>query len=200
MASSEVRFPRVAAIQLRPPGNSKGVDTDAVRVYAGRDSLLDMSMRRTTKREGGVEMRMRMIAVLATVAMAGFLTAARAEEKKPDARIELSGGSVAVGVGYSWAGGTLTYQGKKYEVEVKGLSVGDVGITKAEAAGDVYNLNKLSDFDGNYTAAAAGATVAGGAGASIMRNQNGVEIRLVATTQGLKFTFAAEGVSMKIKK
>ena len=37
--------------------------------------------------------------------------------------------------GYSWEGGALTYQGKKYQVEVKGLSVGDVGITKAEASG-----------------------------------------------------------------
>jgi hypothetical protein len=83
---------------------------------------------------------------------------------------------------------------------VKGISVGDVGITKAEAAGDVYHLNKLADFDGNYTAAAAGATVAGGASASAMKNQNGVVINLVATTQGLKFTFAAEGVSMKIKQ
>ena len=145
-------------------------------------------------------MRMRNICMLATVAAMSFLlTAARAEDK-PDGRIELSGGSVAVGIGYSWAAGTLTYQGKKYDVEVKGLSVGDVGISKAEAAGDVYHLAKLSDFDGNYTAAAAGATVAGGASASIMRNQNGVEIRLVSTTQGLKFTFAAEGVSMKIKK
>jgi len=144
-------------------------------------------------------MRMRTISVLATVAMLGFLSMARAEDQ-PDGRLELSGGSVAVGIGYSWAGGTLTYKGKKYEVEVKGLSVGDVGVTKAEAAGNVYHLAKLSDFDGNYTAAAGGATVAGGASASIMKNQNGVEIRLVTTNQGLKFTFAAEGVSMKIKK
>jgi len=144
-------------------------------------------------------MRTRTISILATIAMLGFLSAARAEDQ-PDGRLELSGGSVAVGIGYSWAGGTLTYKGKKYEVEVKGLSVGDVGVTKAEAAGNVYHLAKLSDFDGNFTAAAAGATVAGGGSASIMKNQNGVEVRLVSTTQGLKFTFAAEGVAMKIKK
>jgi hypothetical protein len=63
---------------------------------------------------------------------------------------------------------------------VKGLSVGDVGITSADASGSVYHLAKLSDFDGNYTAAGAGATVAGGASADIMKNQNGVEIRLVS--------------------
>ena len=86
------------------------------------------------------------------------------------------------------------------EVEVKGLSVGDVGITSADGSGSVYHLAKLSDFDGNYTAAGTGATVAGGASASIMKNQNGVEIRLVSTTQGVKFTFGAAGVSMKAKK
>ena len=84
-------------------------------------------------------MRTRTISILATIAMLGFLSAARAEDQ-PDGRLELSGGSVAVGIGYSWAGGTLTYKGKKYEVEVKGLSVGDVGVTKAEAAGNVYHL------------------------------------------------------------
>ncbi len=145
-------------------------------------------------------MRIRAIGMLATVVGLGFLlTVARAEDQ-PDATIKLHGGSVAVGIGYSWGGGTLTYKGKTYEVEVKGLSVGDVGASQVEAAGNVYHLAKLSDFDGNYTAAAAGATVAGGASASIMKNQNGVEIRLVSTTQGLKFTFAAAGVDLKIKK
>jgi hypothetical protein len=137
--------------------------------------------------------------MLATIAMLGLLSAARAEDK-PDATLKLSAGSVAVGIGYSWGGGTLTYKGKTYDVEVNGLSAGDVGISKAEASGDVYHLAKLSDFDGNYTAAGTGATVGGGASASIMKNQNGVEIRLVATTQGVKFNFGAGGVSLKIKK
>jgi envelope integrity protein A len=145
-------------------------------------------------------MRMRTIGMLATVAALGFLlTAARAEDT-PDATIKLSGGSVAVGIGYSWGGGTLTYKGKTYPVEVKGLSVGDVGASQVEASGNVYHLAKLADFDGNYTAAAAGVTVAGGASATAMKNQNGVVINLVSTTQGLKFTFAAAGVDLKIKK
>jgi hypothetical protein len=149
--------------------------------------------------KGEVKMRMRTINILAAIGMLGLLSLAQAEDT-PDATIKLKGGSVAVGIGYSWAAGELTYKGKTYEVEVKGISVGDVGVTSADASGSVYHLAKLSDFDGNYTAAKAGATVAGGASASIMKNQNGVEIRLVSTTQGLKFTFAAEGVAMKVKK
>jgi hypothetical protein len=138
---------------------------------------------------------------LVTMAALGFcLTVARAEDKAPDATLKLSGGSIAAGVGVSWGSGTLTYKGKEYPVDVKGLSVGDVGATKIEASGKVYNLAKLEDFDGNYTAAGAGLTAAGGAGAAVMKNQNGVTVELVATTQGVKVTAAAGGVEMKIKK
>jgi len=138
---------------------------------------------------------------LATIAALGFcLTVARAEDKTPDATLKLSGGSVAAGVGISWGGGTLTYQGKDYPVDVKGLSVGEVGATKIEGSGSVYNLKKIEDFDGNYTAAGAGMAVAGGASAVTMKNQNGVTVNLVSTTQGVKFALAAAGVQMKIKK
>jgi len=122
-----------------------------------------------------------------------------ADAKTPDATLKLSTGSVAAGIGFSWGGGTLTYKGKDHEISVKGLSVGDVGITKAEASGKVYGLKDLKDFDGNYTAVGAGATVAGGGSVVSMRNQNGVTIDLVATTQGLKVTLGGGGVDLKIK-
>jgi len=128
------------------------------------------------------------------------LSTVRAEDKAPDATLKLSAGSVAAGVGISWGSGTLTYKGKDYPISVTGLSVGDVGVTKIEASGKVYDLKSLDDFDGNYTAGAAGATVAGGGAVVGMRNQNGVSVNLVATTQGLKFTLGAGGVDMKIKK
>ena len=128
------------------------------------------------------------------------LTAAFAKGKKPDATLKLSAGSIAAGIGVSWGSGTLTYKGKSYPIDVKGLSVGDVGISKVEASGKVYNLKSLGDFDGNYAAVGAGAAVAGGGSVSAMRNQNGVEVDLTATTQGVKFTLGGAGVDMKIKK
>ena len=143
---------------------------------------------------------MRVLSAVIAVAALGFtLSVARAADA-PDATIKLSGGSVAAGVGISWGSGTLTYQGKTYPISVSGLSVGDVGVTKLEASGDVANLKKLDDFDGNYTAVGAGATVAGGGSAVAMKNQNGVSVTLVSTTQGVKITIGGGGVSMKIKK
>ena len=145
-------------------------------------------------------MKVRAVSLLGAItSLALILSVAQAAEK-PDATLKLSAGSVAAGVGFSWGEGTLTYQGKTHQVEVSGLSVGDVGASKVEATGEVFHLKKLADFDGNYTAAAAGATVGGGASAAVMKNQNGVTIQLTSTNQGLKFAFAAAGVSLKIKK
>ena len=132
------------------------------------------------------------------VVIAGFTQAAK--EEKPNATLRLSGKSVAAGIGFSWGKGTLTYKGKDYPVSVNGLSLVKVGITKVTASGKVYNLKKLHDFDGNYTAAGAGMTLAGGGSAIAMKNQNGVRVVLGATTRGVDVTIGGAGVDMAIKK
>jgi hypothetical protein len=144
----------------------------------------------------------RVIASMLMLAMVLVLSglALAAEEKKPDATLKLSEGQVAIGVGWSWGKGVLTYKGKDYPFKVEGLSVGDVGITKAEAVGKVYNLKKRSDFNGNYASAAAQGTLGGGAGASAMKNQNGVVLELTSTTQGVNLKLAAEGVKFTLEK
>jgi len=123
-----------------------------------------------------------------------------ADEKQPDATVELTEGSVAAGIGFSWGSGKLTYKGKTYPVSVEGLSVGSVGITQASASGKVFGLKDLGSFDGIYSSASAGITAAGGGAVAIMKNQNGVTIELVSTTQGVKVTLAASGVKLKIKQ
>ena len=125
---------------------------------------------------------------------------ALAQAKKPDATLTLSEGTVAVGIGFSWGKGSLAFQGKTYPVKVEGLSVGEVGVTRATALGSVYNLTKLADFDGNYVAGGAGATIGGGAGITAMKNQNGVVIELKSTTQGASLKLAAEGLKLSVVK
>jgi hypothetical protein len=132
------------------------------------------------------------------------LSSARAAQHKShptnSATLELSEGSVAAGIGFSWGGGTLTYRGKKYPVSVEGLTVGSVGVSKATARGDVTNLKKLEDFNGNYAALKAGATVGGGGSVATMQNQNGVKITLKSTSKGVKLTLGTQGVSLKLKE
>ncbi|MEM5789642.1 MAG: hypothetical protein AAGU11_20200 [Syntrophobacteraceae bacterium] len=124
-----------------------------------------------------------------------------AQEKMPwDGTVELSTGSVAAGVGLSWGGGTLTYNGKQYKFKVDGLSVGSVGIQNAAARGKVYNLKNVADFSGNYAAVAAGVTVGGGGGAKTMKNEKGVIMDLISTNQGVEFTFGTQGVKVTLEK
>ena len=145
---------------------------------------------------------MRQLAVGLMVAATLVLpfSTALAKAKAPDATLQLREGSIAAGIGFSWGGGTLTYRGKRYPVKVDGLSVGSVGISRATASGSVYNLKKLEDFNGTYTAVGAGAAVAGGGSVATMQNQNGVRINLRATTQGVKFTLGAAGVNLQIQQ
>jgi len=145
----------------------------------------------------------RFVVACAVVAMClpvGIASAKHKGSGAPSATLQLSGGSVAAGVGLSWGKGTLTYQGKKHPITVSGLDVGTVGLSNVTASGKVYDLKSLDEFNGNYTAVEAGATVGGGGGGLRMRNQNGVVVVLTATTRGLKFTVGASGVSMALKE
>jgi len=117
-----------------------------------------------------------------------------------DALIKLSAGSVGAGIGISWGSGTLTQAGKEYALKVEGLTVGTVGITKASALGRVYNLKKLEDINGTYTAIGTGVTVGGGGAAITMRNANGVIIDAVTTTEGVSFTLGPAGVTITLQK
>ena len=137
--------------------------------------------------------------IVLAFAVVALLAGPALAQDKPDATLVFTGGSVAAGIGYSWGSGTLTFQGKEYPFAVEGLSVGSVGASSVSASGDVYNLKSLEDFNGNYTAATAQATIGGGAGATAMQNQKSVVLKIVSTTQGLDFKFAADGVKFTLK-
>jgi hypothetical protein len=145
-----------------------------------------------------------LVLVLALV-FSGFAFAAEKKsekkpEQKPDATLKLSEGQVALGIGWSWGKGVLKFKGKEYPFKVEGLSVGDVGITKAEAEGKVYNLKKLSDFSANYVAATAAATLAVGAGATALQSDKNVVIHLFPKTKGINLKLAGEGVKFRLEE
>ena len=137
---------------------------------------------------------------------AGLLTGA-AEAKtrrkasnaqRPDATLRLEQKSIAVGIGYSWGGGTLSFRGKRYPFKIEGLSVNAVGASRSDATGYVYNLKNLSDFEGTYTAISAGGAVGAGKGIATMKNANGVRITLHSTSQGVELVAAPEGVKFTL--
>ena len=142
------------------------------------------------------------IMLLVLGVISGF-TQAATHESKPDATLRLSGGSFALGIGFSWGSGTLTYKGKNYPVKVNGLSVGKVGVTGSSAYGEVFNLKDLQDFNGHYNVGAAGTrgvTLGGGKSGTLMSNQAGVIVRISSTQQGVAVNATGGGVDMQIQR
>ena len=139
-----------------------------------------------------------LLAILVSIPLACAPLIAGAQSGPADATLDISSKSVAVGVGYTQGKDTLHYQGTSYPVDVKGLSAGQVGVSSMTAAGEVYHLANLQDFDGNYTAVSAGAAVAGGGTAITMQNQRGVLITPRATTGGLDVRLSVDGFSLKL--
>jgi hypothetical protein len=123
-----------------------------------------------------------------------------ADDAKSDASLTLKGGSVAAGIGFTWGHGELKFHDEAHPFTIRGVSVVDVGATDYTASGHVYHLKRLSDFAGNYVATSAGATLAGGATATYLKNEHGVVIKLIATDVGLKFNLSADGVHVTLKK
>jgi hypothetical protein len=121
-----------------------------------------------------------------------------ASDARPDGSVSLSGGSVAAGIGFTWGHGELAYRGS-HPFSISGVSIVDVGATSYSASGNVYNLKDLGDFAGNYVAAGAGITIAGGGTAVYLKNEHGVIIKLISTDVGFKFKLSADGVHVSLK-
>jgi hypothetical protein len=107
--------------------------------------------------------------------------------------------SIAAGIGASWGSGTLRFEGKAYPFSVSGITVGDVGISTINAVGNVYSLSKPSDLAGNYVAAGAGITLAGGVGGVTMKNNRGILINLYTVQQGVQLTIGPQGFNIEMK-
>ena len=135
--------------------------------------------------------------VLAAVVF--FTSSAMASDAKPSGTVSIESKSVALGIGVQWGDGVLKYEGKEYTFKVNGLSVVDIGVSTISAAGEVYHLGKIEDFEGTFKSAEAGIAVGGGAGAVAMKNQNGVVMKLTSTKAGIKLKLAPEGIKIQMK-
>jgi hypothetical protein len=114
----------------------------------------------------------------------------------PPPYLELASKSVAAGIGISWGKGTLTFEGVDHAFSMRSVSLLSVGASAAEALGEVFNLERLEDFEGTYVAVEAAGAVGIGASTTRMRNQHGVEISLRSELQGVELALATRGFSI----
>jgi len=153
-------------------------------------------------------MRKLILSLVATMFAATALAAADASSTPPpiadgaipSAYVWLSGGSVAVGIGYTWGHGTLYYSKdqKEYKFKLSGISVVDVGASGLNAEGEVYNLTNPADLSGNFTAVTAGLTIGEGGSVAWLRNEKGVVVKLHSQTGGLRFNLSANGMHITL--
>ena len=113
--------------------------------------------------------------------------------------ISMSAKGAALGVGYTWGDGTLRYGGRSYHFTVNGVSVADVGFSRVNGSGRVYNLKRLQDFSGTYVAATGQATLGNGIGGQILENGNGVQIRVDQVSRGARLEGSADGIKLTLK-
>lgn len=115
----------------------------------------------------------------------------------PSGKISIESNSIALAVGVNWGDGRLIFKGKHQLFAVNGLTLVDIGIAKASAIGEVYNLTDISQFEGTYLAGEAGFDLAGGIA---MRNKNGVVLHLRGDSEEALLQLAPSGVTIKFRK
>jgi hypothetical protein len=150
----------------------------------------------------------RRFAALATLALltAGTVAPAFAQTTKDpgvsgpaSGTITLTAQGAAAGVGYTWGDGVLRFGGRSYHFTVNGVTIADVGYSKVSGRGRVYNLKRLQDFSGTYVAATGEATAGNGIGGQVLRNANGVQIRVDNVTRGARLQGSADGIKLTLK-
>jgi hypothetical protein len=110
--------------------------------------------------------------------------------------VSLNMTSVAVGVGVSSGSGVLRFKGQLYNFKISGLSVGNVGVANITAVGNVYSMNNVSQFPGNYAAAGAGIALVNGVAGLTMQNQSGAILNLSALQQGVQLNIGPQGFTI----
>ena len=141
------------------------------------------------------------VVMLATLVLGLGLLAVSAEgrEEKASATLRLETKSVAVGIGWSWGSGTINFKGKSHRLKIDGLTLNAVGAKASEATGYVYNLKRLEDFSGTYTAVEASGAIGAGKGVVTMKNANDVRVTLHSTDQGISAQAGPNGIKITLE-
>ena len=103
-------------------------------------------------------------------------------------------------IGGSGGGGTLYFDGRRYHIEIGGLSYGiTFGASRTRFRGVVRNIRRASDVSGVYAAGNVGAAVGEGAQAIILTNQNGAVLSLSGNSVGAIISADLNGLVLTVR-
>jgi hypothetical protein len=134
-----------------------------------------------------------LVTVLALVFTVTLHSVALAQE--PSGTVEIDEYQLAYIFNGNIGGGKLYFQGNTYDFKIGGVGIGGIGASHITAQGNVYNLTDVSQFAGTFAQAGVGISATNvGAGHLWLQNQNGVQLHLKASQEGLGLTTGADGV------
>ena len=101
--------------------------------------------------------------------------------------------------GVGGGSGVLRFAGRDYPLSVGGISVGTIGAASADLVGRAYNLHRVEDIAGTYTAVSGSIAIAGGVKGVQLRNANGVVLKLQGTQAGFEASVSLSGMSLSLR-
>jgi hypothetical protein len=113
--------------------------------------------------------------------------------------VRLKVGKAAFIVGVGRGSGTLEFRGKTYGLRVRGLSIGAVGLARADLVGTASNMQNAADIAGTYSALSVGVAAAAGPKSAYLQNSKGVILNLRGIQAGVDVSFAAAGVNVSLQ-
>ncbi|MEM7464998.1 MAG: hypothetical protein AAF362_20200 [Pseudomonadota bacterium] len=137
-----------------------------------------------------------LIAALTMIAAASTIAPVAANAQT--GRVDLQIVKVGFIVGLSGGRGTLYYDGLAYPIRIGGVSLGpSFAVSSIDLTGTAYNLNRVEDFYGTYTAGSAGLALVGGGETASLSNARGVRLEVVGRTIGVEFSLDLSGISIQ---
>jgi hypothetical protein len=120
--------------------------------------------------------------------------------KQPDGTVDMNQVQAAF-IGSAGGGsGTLNYRGQSYPFAVGGLGIGGIGASTINAQGEVYGLNRVSDFPGAYAQGRYGIVVGNASAGDLwLRNEKGVIMHLKAKRTGLMLSLGGDAVVISMQ-
>jgi hypothetical protein len=159
----------------------------------------------------------RLLAVVVSIGLLSGVVAQAGQARKPAAQPPKAAGAVTFagtvatppggGSGVTWGKGTLILNdGTQHAFEVSGLGITGTqeAIISVQAVGEVFNLQKLSDFEGTYKAAEREVRAGRATRDVSYSNERGVLMSLSlsspATTTDVILTPSPTGIGVKLDK
>jgi hypothetical protein len=138
------------------------------------------------------------LASITFLLIAGCASMTKAPSTPPSATVTIREWSAAYYASAARGKGTLNYNGQRHHFSISGLGAGGMGGQKISATGTVYNLNKLSDFNGTYHGISRGLTLIEGKMHAKLTNGNGVTMYLAGETEGLASSLGAQAFEVSL--